>query len=257
MRYLHCSAYTHNGKARESNEDNFSVCGICKVDERTKICEYEHSCTDRRAFFAVCDGIGGEKHGERAARIAVAAIRPSKKKRFVAAAANDIARANTLICRETRKCGGARMGTTVAALYIDSGSAAVSNLGDSRIYLLRDGFLVKLTQDHTYVQSLLGCGAITEQQASTHADRHILTQHLGIFPKEFAIEPMLTEPFELREKDRFLLCSDGLYDMIDEYEMRLMLSESSSPRQAARRLVNSALDAGGRDNITVLIVDVR
>ena len=139
-----------------------------------------------------------------------------------------------------------------AALYIDEGRAVACNIGDSRIYMMRSGMLQQISKDHTIVQQMVDSGAITKEEARTHKRRHILSQNIGIFPDELIIEPHFAEPIELKEGDVFPLCSDGLTDMVSDDVIRTILANNED----AEGLVAAALENGGRDNVTVIVIKV-
>ena len=132
------------------------------------------------------------------------------------------------------------MGSTVAALYIDKNTAVCCNLGDSRVYLLREGHLRQMSTE-------------TARKGSI---KHRLTQHLGIFSDEFVIEPFISENIELQDNDLFLLCSDGLTDMLGDKEIKEILEQELDPKSTSETLVNAALNNGGIDNVTALVIQV-
>ena len=146
------------------------------------------------------------------------------------------------------------MGTTFAALYVDKQEAVVVNVGDSRVYRLHQGVLRQLSHDHTLVQSMVKLGVITREQALTHRDRHKLTQHIGIDETEMIIEPAISDRILLEVGDTYLLCSDGLTDMVSDKEIQRLLGMGKSSLDTANMLIKAALKAGGNDNITVLVV---
>ena len=125
-------------------------------------------------------------------------------------------------------------------------------VGDSRIYMMRSGMLQQISKDHTIVQQMVDSGAITKEEARTHKRRHILSQNIGIFPDELIIEPHFAEPIELKEGDVFPLCSDGLTDMVSDDAIRTILANNED----AEGLVAAALENGGRDNVTVIVIKV-
>ena len=144
------------------------------------------------------------------------------------------------------------MGTTVTAAYLDEDSVALAHVGDSRAYLLRDGELTRLTEDHSLVEELLRGGKLTEEEALEHPQRSVITRALGIEP----IVEIDTWTYPLRPGDVVLLCSDGLTDMIPEQQIQEVLVEAPDLSAAADRLIDEANDAGGRDNITVVLFRV-
>lgn len=249
---LICEGVCGRGVLRQYNQDNLYLNGLWRRDVAdTKT--YYASQTVREGLFAVCDGMGGESYGEEASLMAVSALNGVTAEAF-SRHGNEYLRAmNHDICRLMRD-RQTRIGTTFAGLWISGGMAGISNIGDSRIYLLREKKLRKLSCDHTQTQRLLDMGLITPQQMDTHPDRHKLTQHLGIFPEEMVIEPYTLPPFKVEDLDLFLLCSDGLTDMLTEQEIARVLMERKPTKEKAAHLYEAASERGGRDNITVLLV---
>ena len=150
------------------------------------------------------------------------------------------------------------MGTTVVALRFggteSEPAAEISHVGDSRAYLLRDGELKPITEDHSLVAELVRSGDLTRDEASEHPQKNLITRALGA---EVEVE-VDTTVLPIRSGDRFILCSDGLSDMIPETRMLDLLTFSpEGPEKAAQTLVSAALEAGGTDNVTVVVVDVK
>lgn len=255
MVWLNCAAITHEGRVRTNNEDNYHFAGRYKADPALLRADESASCACSRTVFAVCDGMGGEDQGELAALLAAKQLAGCGAAEVHACARDAVERANNAICARMEQ-DGVRMGSTLAALYLDGETAIACNVGDSRVYLLRGGGLLQLTQDHTRVQSMVRAGILTAQQAKTHADRHCLTQHLGIFPQEMLLEPYFSAPVDLHPGDRFLLCSDGVTDMLDDAQLARLLGNGGSADAQARQIVNRALEQGGRDNITAIVIAV-
>ena len=205
-------------------------------------------------LFAVADGMGGHGAGNVASRIAIeemaacAALRPL----FAEAVLTALEHANRHIIERDE---ANRMGTTVtglAALEAAGGDhLMVFNIGDSRVYRLAGGRLDQLTVDHSEVQELVLAGVITREQARTHPRRNVVTRALGseagLHPDHWLL-PVITG-------DRYLLCSDGLFGELPDPAI-LRLLAAASPQQAAEVLVAAANEAGGRDNVTAVVVDV-
>lgn len=176
-----------------------------------------------------------------------------RKRRVV----ESVRQANRAVWEESEanpELGG--MGTTIAAvaLVAEDGEnrLAIVNVGDSRVYLLHDNQLRRLSSDHSLVADLVRSGKITEEDADTHPERHVLTRALGI---ELETDPYVshTRP---REGDRLLLCSDGLFNELSNDEITMILSTVSQPNEAAEQLVALAKNHGGSDNITAVVLDV-
>ncbi len=248
---LEAFAWTDPGPVRENNEDNFFV------DEDA-------------GLFVVADGMGGHAAGEVASRVAVDTIREllqggidpdeTRLDRQMQDPA-DVLRerlryamnqASARIRREAQlNPAYAGMGTTVAVLLIEGGHAHVAHVGDSRIYMMRDGGLSRLTRDHTVVQQEIDAGRLTPELARQVPHRNYLTQSVGYHGP---VEPdTATRP--VQPGDVFILCSDGLTDPLDDPRIAEILRQTH-PSDLAETLVNQAVAGGGEDNITVVTVRV-
>ena len=244
------------GKVRDNNEDNVYLCGAYRKDVAQNDFRAAEQVSGAPALFAVCDGMGGQENGERASLIAVRHLRPHPIDNVRVAAGQDFLSANTEICDDIRRAGGVRMGATVAALYVDGDRALAGNIGDSRIYLFRGGNLEQLSEDHDEAARMVRLGILTKEQALTDKRRHRLTQHLGLFSDEVIPEAYWSDLIALQEEDRFLVCSDGITDMLKDEQIRGILARKQPAKETADLLVEEALRAGGRDNATALVVDV-
>lgn len=214
----------------------------------------EDSFLVQAPLFAVCDGMGGHAAGEVASSIAVSTIAEKAP-----AGADDVLMgvaveaANTAVMLGAEQgMGKPGMGCTASCCLIEEGKMAIAHVGDSRIYLLRHGSLVRVTHDHSYVEELVDSGQITADEARTHPSRSIITRALGSDPDMYADHFSL----EVSNGDRVILCSDGLSSMIADSEIEALAVSSATPQQAADNLVAAALTAGGLDNVTVVVVDV-
>jgi len=215
------------------------------------------------AVFAVADGVGGHVAGEVASRLAVEAFEASTSSGVgdeddvvdAVRAANQ-----AVMDRVDDEPELAGMATTLTALAVVPGSEdgaggdelLIANVGDSRAYLFRDGDLTQLTRDHSLVEELVQEGRITPDEARVHPQRNIITRVLGSDPD---VEPDVFRADPVRG-DRYLLCSDGLSNEVDEERTAAVLRRLADPDDAARELVRLANENGGRDNITVVVVDV-
>lgn len=250
------AAVTNVGKVRGNNEDNYFVNG--KYRENTDTLNEE--CEDRKQretyIFSVCDGMGGEAYGELASLIAVKSLVKYADKKVNECINDYVTYANKLICNEIENNDGARIGSTLALLYIDETCAYGYNIGDSRIYLMRDGCLKQLSRDHTQAQSMVDMGLLKPEEMNSHKGKHKLTQHFGIFPDEIIIQPFESEVISVMENDIFILCSDGLTDMMDDGEIASIACENLSPKDMASKLVDIAVEKGGKDNTTVVVARI-
>jgi protein phosphatase len=145
------------------------------------------------------------------------------------------------------------MGTTLSGLLVTEDFAVTAHVGDSRIYRLRRRKLEQLTTDHTFVQDMIEEKVLSEKDAVHHPLRHVLTRSVGT-PE--ALEDVDTSIIEISRGDRFLLCTDGLHDMLSFREIRSLMLRHSEPQVAAERLLRKALKNGGRDNVTLIVVDL-
>jgi protein phosphatase len=145
------------------------------------------------------------------------------------------------------------MGTTCTTLVLLGGQAHVAHVGDSRLYMLRDGKVYLLTEDHSAVMEMVKLGLITMEQARHHEDKNVILRALGTTPE---VEVTMLEPFSARVGDQYLLCSDGLYDLVPDDEIERELSAAGDIHAAGERLITLAKARGGHDNITVGIAAV-
>lgn len=260
-------AASHKGLVRKNNEDNFYINGRYLLDdEREGFPVLDTDCTRSSQLYAVCDGMGGEAFGELASLKVVQAMQkldsylateygsePENKPALISDFVTDT---NDEICELIRLKDNIRMGSTISALHVFENKAVTINIGDSRVYLFRDNELKQLTKDHTEAESLIEAGAITAEQAKKHESKRKLTKHFGVKPEEETLIPDICSEIEVHEGDIFVLCSDGLADMISEEEFSRILSDKSNSGEIHTLLIKSALAAGGEDNITAVVVKV-
>jgi serine/threonine protein phosphatase PrpC len=210
-------------------------------------------------LFAVADGMGGHVGGEVAARVAVDALRASFQRHpSVEGLRRAVAEANRAVWRQSQAESGLRgMGTTLTATALvrepdGREVVALANVGDSRAYVYSKGEVIQVTADHSLAEEKVRQGQLTEEEAAVHPHRHILTRALGVSSD---VDVDLWE-LHLKEGDRILLCSDGLTNEVDDDRIGGILATAADPRDAARALVRAAVDHGGSDNVTAVVVDV-
>lgn len=208
-------------------------------------------------LFILADGMGGHNAGEIASEMAATLIGSiveeglGKGQEATEILRSAIKRANETILRKSlQQTEWSEMGTTVLVALLRDEEWVLAHVGDSRAYIIREGFMEQITQDHTFVAEWLREGLITEEEARTHAQRHGLTETLGV-----------TDDVEVDinvchsgNSSCLLLCSDGLTDEIKDGEISAIIQSSDDPSEACRRLVDAANDRGGKDNITVILV---
>lgn len=233
------------GKYRENNEDR------CHVDAGSR-------------FFLVADGMGGQCAGEKASELAVELVSQRLSQlidfdRDNAQAVADaldkaVAHANTeIMALGELDPSYHNMGTTLTFLLSVGGKLYVGGVGDSRTYLLRNGKLEQLTKDHSLTQALVDAGTISVEEAAHHRYRNVLWRYLGTKEGGTKIEPRVLQP---QPGDRFLLCSDGVSDGVNEETLQRLLAAPGTPQQAAEAVVQAAEQGGSRDNITCVVVHV-
>jgi protein phosphatase len=227
---------TDTGQIRQANED-----ALLTVD----------------GLYAVADGMGGHQAGEVASHLALETLQEAFDAAGTDVLVAAVEQANTaLVERAAADPELAGMGTTLCAMALvevnGSDAIAVVNVGDSRLYLLSDGELHQITEDHSLVATLQRQGRITAEEAAVHPQRNILTRALGIDGR------VLVDSWEVRPVigDRYLLCSDGLFNEVDESRIASALRRLADPTEAAQELVRLANESAGRDNITCVIVDI-
>jgi len=214
----------------------------------------EDSVLAQPPLFVVADGLGGHEAGEVASSIAVETLRDHAPRRADSNALGRAVRAaNREVIRAAREgIGKSGMGTTITAAIVEGGCIAIAHVGDSRAYLLHGGVLQRLTQDHSMVADLIRKGELTEADARIHPNRSVITRALGTDVN------MAADTFDVDATagDRLLLCSDGLTGMLEDTRIAEILGGHRDPASAARALVDAANEAGGHDNISVVIADI-
>ncbi|MFO7151652.1 MAG: Stp1/IreP family PP2C-type Ser/Thr phosphatase [Bacillota bacterium] len=240
---IYC-AKSDRGKLRSNNEDTF----------------YAPESKEEPLFFMVADGMGGHKAGEVASRLAVEEISSYIKAKFDAPSFRDdmtaLIREAFLVANEkiyknsleSDKLAG--MGTTATLALFKDGMLYIGHVGDSRAYLLREGSLKQLTKDHSLVWQLMEEGRLTAEEMRYHPMRNVITRALGAY--ENVIVDVSTH--EYMKGDIFLLCSDGLTNMLEDEKIKEIILKSGSIETAADGLVQAANDRGGYDNITVVLI---
>ena len=208
---------------------------------------------EKRGVFVVADGMGGHLAGEVASQMAIDAVRKMAarhKKPSIDLLKKTVLGAHERIYLHAQghaECAG--MGTTISMMWRGGGYMYIAHVGDSRIYRLRDGRMEQITQDHSLVGELVRAGILTPEEARTHPRRNIITRALGT---EGDNTPDLLAT-DIRPGDRFLLCTDGLTGMVRDGDIEKTLLDSTNIDEAADRLIRMALDAGGSDNVTLIL----
>jgi serine/threonine protein phosphatase PrpC len=233
------AAVSHVGKVRSNNQDSGFAGG---------------------QLYVVADGMGGHAGGDVASAIAVTRLTETDKARYSSpqdaefALQSALVAVNQLLAEtvfEHPELAG--MGTTVSAMIRVGDDVAIAHIGDSRIYLFRDGELSQITTDHTFVQRLVDSGRITPEEALVHPRRSVLMRVLGDIDQAPEID---TSILATVPGDRWMICSDGLSSYVGEDRIRSVLGDNAPPAAVADRLVREALDLGAPDNVTVVVADI-
>ncbi len=225
---------THVGKVRHNNEDSLIV-----IEPST---------------FVVADGMGGASAGEVASQMLVETVKSFLSKSPAPWDENILAQAVLLandkilnLARRQEEYRG--MGTTATILSLDGEQAYFAHVGDSRLYRLRGDAFEQLTADHSYVETLVRRGELTPEQARVHPMKNVLIQAVGAIPELFIDK----DNFKVERGDIFLLCTDGLTNMVEDATIAEILKTAQSPADA---LIRAALEAGGKDNVSVIVAGV-
>lgn len=210
---------------------------------------------DRGRLLAVADGMGGARGGAEASSIAMATLQDlyyvDSNPDLAGSLLSAMETANRRIQEYGRDTPGlSQMGTTCSALVINGKEAFFAHVGDSRIYLVREGAIRQLTQDHTLVSALHRAGMITAEQAENHRAKNVLERALG----QDDVEIDLGVPIQLQDGDVFVLCSDGLYRVVTDEEIRDLVR--SGPAQAVEAMTEMAIERGAPDNVTTIVAQV-
>jgi serine/threonine protein phosphatase PrpC len=255
--HLRVAARTDVGRIRPRNEDAFIAIDLTRGDtSATPRWTGRFEVGPRGALLAVSDGMGGAQSGDVASALVLSSLaqalasppEPMTSHVQITTAVND---AHRSVWAEA--CArGIEMGATLTAVYVHGARAYVAEVGDSRAYLIRNGRIVQLTRDQSYVQMLIDRGAVTEQDAQDLPFRNVILQAMGY---QRSVKVALGR-LELRRRDCLLLCSDGLSNEMSDREIRDLALASKDLPQAADRLVDLANERGGRDNETVVLVGV-
>ena len=230
----HVGVITDTGRKRRRNEDAY-------------VCE--------PPLFAIADGMGGAQAGEVASRLAASALKESRADAGGEHRIQDlIQEANRRVyARSSTDPNTSGMGTTITVALVENGNVAFGHVGDSRAYLIRDGSMEQVTEDHSLVNELMKSGKLSREEAETHPQRSVITRALGTDP-DVDVD---TFTIAAETGDLFLLCSDGLTDMVEEREIQELVERNRENLGAAlKALVKAANRGGGEDNITVVAFEI-
>ena len=247
---MQCYAQTNIGSVRKNNEDNYYCNGAFKLSARSPQEELISAPEGAELLFGVFDGMGGEAHGEECAMLCATTLSQFQGGERPFEAPAFYQQANEAVCaleQRTNETGG----STAAVAHLRGNRVFASNAGDSRVYHLRGKALKRLTRDHTRYQQMVEAGVPNPDPG----ERHVLTKFIGMDNRR-PLTPNFSVSVKLEEGDRIILCSDGITGVLSDAQIAETLSQPQLPEAVGRALVQQALDAGSRDNVTLVLVEV-
>jgi serine/threonine protein phosphatase PrpC len=249
---------THKGNIRTHNEDNIYVEGAFRNELRSDNVAIKGQGGKASSTYAVFDGLGGERCGEDASYIAALGLKNFDERDELSNVEDYVSTVNKAICNEAVRRGARTIGTTCVMLRIDGDKAHISNVGDSRAYVFRDGDLKQLSRDQSVVQSMIEIGFIDEKERYTNVHAGELRQYVGMTSEE-DIEPqpdLVTT--DVRPGDIFLLCSDGLSSELMDDRIADIIRDNSDrdARQITAILIKEVLEKQARDNVSAVVCRV-
>ncbi|RUL87734.1 PP2C family protein-serine/threonine phosphatase [Tautonia sociabilis] len=264
-----CDGLTDRGRRRSNNEDSFL---IARLTKRLDVCRssFEPPGSQREArevahLLVVADGLGGAAAGEQASSLSIATVEdfvlncfkwflhfePGEQDELIRELRQALERADREVYRRAQADRAlAGMGTTLTMAYTVRGELYLAHAGDSRAYLFRDGALRRITRDHSYAQMLLDAGHLSPEDARLPGIRNVVTNVVG-GPREGVHAEI--HKLSLEDGDALLLCTDGLSEPVDEPTIASLIAEHDDPSACCRALLSRALDAGGPDNVSLIL----
>lgn len=255
------SILSHVGNIRELNEDNF-LADTLFLDDIRNYFNHSNQSEHGHHLFIVADGMGGTSSGEVASNLVVKEMSKLFKQIAIDSVIESkdmvkgmikhrIDKINVLSCEMNP-----RMGSTLTGVYLMGDNFFTINLGDSSVFIYREGNFDKLTVDHTWARKLYEQGELTLEESKNYKKQNKLLRYIGINPEYGAVYPTISKDYTLEENDIILICSDGLTDMVSEKEMARILKERQHQGLEVmnRELLEGALSNGGVDNITSILV---
>ncbi len=250
-------AQTDVGRVRKGNEDSFLVVDTTSENSASLTEVRQYNLNEGNKFFMIADGMGGPAAGEVASLLAVNTVlkeiiskTASTKSEFVQILDDSLQKANTAIFEKASSNLEMRgMGTTATLALISNNKLFIGQVGDSRAYIVRNDTITQVTKDQSFVGQLVALGTITEEEAEKHPQKNVILQALG---SQASIQVAATS-IELCQNDYLLICSDGLYGLVKNEEIKSIVQSSSDLVSACKELIDLANQRGGHDNITVII----
>lgn len=258
---VRAAVVSHIGCIRKNNEDNFFANGDLMEDKEVNAgAVVTLDCQQANHLFAVCDGMGGLNGGEYASSIGVHSVKKLygqlRRKILVEKLRDFCVETSQQVYEDAQRRKIDKEGTTLAMLLIQGRIATSVNVGDSRVYILRLGKLIQVSHDHTMVYNQMLNGHLTREEMRKHPHGNVINQYLGMPKSSIQADYMYYRDFMLCNGDRFIICTDGVSDLLSDQQMEDIINSSSEPMDVAKALVMSALEMGGKDNATCIVGDI-
>lgn len=256
---LNAAACSNKGCRRHNNEDNFCLNGLFMQRSEMDRGGLFKLVAQGDALFAVCDGMGGEEAGEEASLLSAQLCAQYLKGGSLSSEREKLRsfmhQGCVSVLKQAQKNEN-HSGSTVTMIIADKSGLHAANMGDSRIYRLTAKGMTQISEDHTEIQRLLKLGAITPDQVKTHPKRHMIRQYWGMPLSIAPFTPYIGPAMPYVNGEKYLLCSDGLTDMLEDCEIEAILRQSKPVDQICQELIDAALLRGGRDNVTAIVLEV-
>ncbi len=252
------SIATHMGYRRTNNEDNYYAdeLGVSIIENHSKTADFT---LEKRRVFAVCDGMGGEDLGEEASKISAETLQEYSEimKTSLQSELHELvnkyaSEANNRVCKMIKDKKVSHSGSTLALVCVDNRYVSVFNIGDSRVYSYRHD-LVQVSEDQTLAMRKIKANIYTEEEANKSDDKHVITSYIGSDSRDVGLKALAYKPIKANDIT-ILLCSDGLTDMCSDEEIQEILSKNSE--NTAKLLIEKALENGGEDNVTCIVIKI-
>ena len=260
---LRAAVISHIGCVRGNNEDNFYFNGdYMEMKEVNDGTMFRAIATRNHHLMCICDGMGGLEGGERASRLVVTGIHALDKPMSIQDVSIEIdsfaRQVSEQIQQDALKSGGdqTKEGTTLALVYMTGGTMHVANVGDSRVYVLRNGKLIQVSMDHTRIYQMMLAGQLTKEQVRNHPESNRIDHYVGMPKDRISNDFVFHKNCSICNSDRLFLCTDGVSDLMSDEKLEEFLSNNAAPLDAARQIIEYALEMGGKDNSTVIVADV-
>ncbi|KAB2906907.1 MAG: serine/threonine-protein phosphatase [Kofleriaceae bacterium] len=253
---MRVSARTDVGRVRTTNEDGLAVNDLASGEQiDVTVGDRDVDVKERGVLLALSDGMGGHQAGEIASALVLESLQQAMQQETMGPIHQQldeaVQRANLTVMNAARADNRRGMGATLTAVFVRGAEAYIAEVGDSRAYLLRNGRLRQITRDQSLVQLMVDHGVMSPEEAKRSASKNVILQAMGLAPDVRVAIARL----ELRRKDRFLLCSDGVTNEVSDDELKETLT-GSQPRAACDTMIALANERGGRDNSTVIVADL-